>query len=68
MLSTTFLYFDNIINRKFFFSRVDVNRSESANSQERVIVIRGQLENCTQACREILRIMYEDAKTKNKTQ
>lgn len=52
----------------FLSSRVDVNRSESASSQERIIVIRGQAENCTQACREILRIMYEDAKTKNKTQ
>ncbi len=48
-------------------SRVDVNKNESTNSQERMIVIHGQQENCIQACREILRIMYEDAKNKNKT-
>ena len=47
-------------------SRVDVNKNESSNSQERVIVIRGQQENCSQACREVLRIMYEDAQNKNK--
>jgi hypothetical protein len=41
--------------------RVDVNKNESSNTQERVIVIRGQQENCIQACREVLRIMYEDA-------
>jgi len=46
--------------------RVDVNKNESTNSQERMIVIHGQQENCIQACREILRIMYEDAKNKNK--
>jgi hypothetical protein len=46
--------------------RVDVNKNESTNSQERMIIIRGQQENCIQACREILRIMYEDAKNKNK--
>jgi hypothetical protein len=32
-----------------------------------MIVIHGQQENCIQACREILRIMYEDAKNKNKS-
>ena len=46
--------------------RVDVNKTESTHSQERIIVIHGQQENCIQACREILRIMYEDAKNKNK--
>jgi predicted RNA-binding protein YlqC (UPF0109 family) len=54
-----------------FFSlqstRVDVNKSASSISHERVIVIRGQPENCMQACREILNIMYTDAQTKNKT-
>ncbi|UJR10444.1 hypothetical protein I4U23_014648 [Adineta vaga] len=48
-------------------AKVDVNKSESINSQERMIVIRGQQENCIQACREIYQIMYEDAKNKNKT-
>ncbi|UJR35485.1 hypothetical protein I4U23_028240 [Adineta vaga] len=48
-------------------AKVDVNKNESTNTQERVIVIRGQQENCIQACREVLRIMYEDAKNKNKT-
>ncbi len=43
-----------------------MNKNESINSQERMIVIHGQQENCIQACREILRIMYEDAKNKNK--
>lgn len=47
--------------------RVDVNKTESSHSQERIIVIHGQQENCIQACREILRIMCEDAKNKNKT-
>jgi hypothetical protein len=40
---------------------------ESLNTQERIISIRGHQENCIQACREILHIMYEDAKNKNKT-
>ena len=44
-----------------------MNKSESSNSQERMIVIRGQQENCIQACREVYRIMYEDSKNKNKT-
>jgi hypothetical protein len=60
-----------IENKKSFLLmmvyRVDVNKNESSNTQERVIVIRGQQENCIQACREVLRIMYEDAKIKNKT-
>lgn len=47
--------------------RVDVNKNESSNSQERMIIIRGPLENCVLACREIYRIMYDDAKNKNKT-
>jgi hypothetical protein len=47
--------------------RVDVNKNESFNTQERVISIRGHQENCIQACREVLRIMYEDAQNKNKT-
>ncbi|CAF4594400.1 unnamed protein product [Rotaria sp. Silwood2] len=47
-------------------AKIDVNKNESSNSQERMIIIRGQQENCIQACREILRIMYEDAKNKNK--
>jgi hypothetical protein len=49
------------------FCRVDVNKNESSNTPERVIVIRGEQENCIQACREVLRIMYEDAQNKNKT-
>lgn len=48
-------------------AKVDVNKNEATNSQERMIVIHGQQENCIQACREILRIMYEDAKNKNKS-
>lgn len=48
-------------------SRVDINKSTSSLDKERVIVIQGQMDNCVQACREILRIMYADAKAKNKT-
>jgi len=48
-------------------AKVDVNKNESTNSQERMIVIHGQQENCIQACREILRIIYDDAKNKNKS-
>ena len=44
-----------------------MNKNESTNTQERIIVIRGQQENCIQACQEVLRIMYEDAKNKNKS-
>lgn len=44
-----------------------MNKNESTNSQERMIVIHGQQENCIQACREILRIIYDDAKNKNKS-
>ena len=47
--------------------RVDVNKNESSNTQERMIVIGGQPDNCVQACREVLRIMYDDAQNKNKT-
>ncbi len=47
--------------------RVDVNKNEATNNQERMIIIRGQQENCIQACREIFRIMHEDSKNKNKT-
>ncbi|CAF3385033.1 unnamed protein product [Rotaria sp. Silwood1] len=48
-------------------AKIDVNKNEPSNIQERVIAFRGQQENCIQACREILRIMYEDANNKNKT-
>lgn len=44
-----------------------MNKTDSANVQERVISIRGQADSCIKACREILRIMYEDAQNKNKT-
>lgn len=44
-----------------------MNKSEPSNAQERVISVRGQQENCIQASGEILRIMYEDARSKNKT-
>lgn len=47
--------------------RVDVNKNEPSNIQERVIEFRGQQDNCIQACREVLHIVYEDAKNKNKT-
>lgn len=48
-------------------TKVDINKSTSSLDKERVIVIQGQMDNCVQACREILRIMYADAKAKNKT-
>lgn len=44
-----------------------MNKNEPLNTQERVISIRGHQENCIQACREVFRIMYEDAQVKNKT-
>lgn len=44
-----------------------MNKNGSAISHERVIVIRGQPDNCIQACREIMKIMNADAKSKNKT-
>ncbi|CAF4480056.1 unnamed protein product, partial [Rotaria magnacalcarata] len=37
-------------------AKIDVNKNEASNNQERIIIIRGQQENCIQACREILRI------------
>ena len=33
-----------------------------------MIVIRGQQDNCVKACREILRIMYEDVQIKKRSQ
>lgn len=48
-------------------AKIDVNKNGSAISHERVIVIRGQPDSCVQACREILKIMNADAKSKNKT-
>ena len=49
------------------FSRIDVNKNESSNGQERMIVIRGETDNCIKACHEILRIMHDDTKMKNRT-
>jgi hypothetical protein len=34
--------------------------------QEKVITIRGQPENCINACREILKVMKADAESKGK--
>ncbi|CAF0820324.1 unnamed protein product [Didymodactylos carnosus] len=52
-------------------AKVDVNKTESASnsthSQERVIIIRGQQDNCVEACHEILKIMYDDAQIKNRS-
>lgn len=48
-------------------AKIDVNKNGSGISHERVIVIRGQPDSCIQACREILKIMNTDAKSKNKT-
>ncbi|CAF4657594.1 unnamed protein product [Rotaria socialis] len=48
-------------------AKIDVNKNEASNIQERVIAFRGQQENCVQACREVLGIMHEDATSKNKT-
>ena len=48
-------------------SRIDVNKGAASTSSERLMVIRGQPENCLQACREILLIMSTDARNKNKS-
>ncbi len=51
-------------------AKVDVYRGDPmapANAmQEKVITIRGQPENCINACREILKVMRADAESKNK--
>lgn len=51
-------------------AKVDVYRGDpmapSNALQEKVITIRGQPENCINACREILKVMRQDAESKNK--
>jgi hypothetical protein len=50
--------------------RVDVYRGDpmapTTALQEKVITIRGQPENCINACREILKVMKADAESKGK--
>lgn len=51
-------------------AKVDVYRGDpmapSNALQEKVITIRGQPENCINACREILKVMRQDAESKGK--
>jgi len=51
-------------------AKVDVYRGDpmapSTALQEKVITIRGQPENCINACREILKVMKVDAESKGK--
>jgi hypothetical protein len=54
----------------YFSIRVDVFRGDPLTPtnalQEKVITIRGQPENCINACKEILKVMKADAESKGK--
>lgn len=60
-----------VIDAILFFRRVDVYRGEmmtpSNALQEKVITIRGQPDNCVNACREILKVMKADSESKGKS-
>lgn len=47
-------------------ARVDVHRKESSTANENVIVIYGNPESCSQACRRILEVMQQEAKSLNR--
>ncbi|KPM03425.1 insulin-like protein growth factor 2 mRNA-binding protein 1-like protein [Sarcoptes scabiei] len=47
-------------------ARVDVHRKESSTANENVIMIYGYPENCSEACRRILEVMQQEAKSLNK--
>jgi insulin-like growth factor 2 mRNA-binding protein 1 len=47
-------------------ARVDVHGKENSGLPEKVISIFGQPENCTNACREILLVMQQEATTNNR--
>lgn len=58
-------------NLNAVLSRVDVYRGDpvapsNGMLQEKIITIRGQPENCINACREILKVMKTDAENKSK--
>lgn len=67
MQSISFVRLFSKTTGEMMIFRIDVNKNDASNTQERVISIRGQPENCIKACRDVLRIMYEDAQNKNKT-
>lgn len=47
-------------------ARVDVHRKESSTANENVIVIYGNADACSQACRRILEVMQQEAKSLNR--
>lgn len=47
-------------------ARVDVHRKESSTANENVIMIYGNPENCSQACRRILEVMQQEARSLNR--
>jgi len=47
-------------------ARVDVHRDDNAGMLEKVISIYGQQENCTNACKEILKVMQQEAASTNR--
>ncbi|CAG0912403.1 unnamed protein product [Notodromas monacha] len=53
-------------NLDFFILRVDVHRKDNSGSMEKAITIYGNPENCSNACKRILEVMQEEAKSTNK--
>ncbi|OTF83427.1 insulin-like protein growth factor 2 mRNA-binding protein 1-like, partial [Euroglyphus maynei] len=47
-------------------ARVDVHRKESSSASENIIMIYGNPDNCSQACRRILEVMQQEAKSLNR--
>lgn len=49
-------------------ARVDVHRKEHSTPNENVIMIYGSAESCSQACRRILEVMQQEARTLNRSE
>jgi len=47
-------------------ARVDVHRAESSGMLEQVICIYGQPDNCTNACKEIMKVMQQELSATNR--
>eukprot|EP00095_Tigriopus_kingsejongensis_P012738 snap_masked-scaffold43_size480169-processed-gene-3.15 protein:Tk12738 transcript:snap_masked-scaffold43_size480169-processed-gene-3.15-mRNA-1 annotation:"hypothetical protein SINV_14612" len=49
-------------------ARVDVHRKDNLGATEKAITIYGQPENCSKACKEIMKVMREEARNLGKTE
>ena len=47
---------------------MDVHRKDNLGSTEKAITIYGQPDNCTNACKEIMKVMQQEAKNLGKSE